>query len=231
MHLIMANARIASRPPTLATALWEACLRADPAAVSDVLHKRGLHAQAMRADIQGLALDTPVLGIARTMASRPLAGSPDPEREYGLLFDAIDGLEPGDVLVTDEMGCCVWGELCCERAINRCANGVVIDGYYRDAVRVHACGFPVFSRGRHLSDMLYHREIVGINDPVTCGGVLCHPGDLVLGGADGVVVVPRELIDATLLDAHAKNETESSVREALRSGSSAGEVYQRYGVL
>ena len=227
----MAVAFAPTRPDAIAESLWNACLTADPCAVSDVLHKHGLHAQTMRAEIQGLSLSTRIAGTVRTMASRPLAGEPDPQREYGLLFDAIDGLAAGEVLVTDEMGCCVWGELCCERALNRRANGTIVDGYYRDAVRVIASGLPVFSRGRHMSDLLYHREITAIDEAVVCGGVACHPGDLVLGGADGVVVVPQALVGVVILEAVAKSDTEDKVREALRGGVSASEAYERFGVL
>ncbi len=98
----------------------------NPSAVSDILHARGLHDQVMRHDIQALDPAMRLRGIARTMASRPLVDAPAPGREYELLFAAIDGLRAGEVLVTDETDCCVWGELCAEAAMRRGGNGVVI---------------------------------------------------------------------------------------------------------
>ena len=167
-----------TRPESIDPALWAMCLEVDTACVSDVLNARGIANKALRPGIRSVTGDARVVGIARTMRSRPREMPPDPGREYGLLFEAIDGLQPGGVLVTDEMGCCVWGELCCERALVRGANVTVIDGYHRDTVRVAASGLPVFSRGGHPSDMLYHRDIVAIDQPVHCGGVFVTPGNM-----------------------------------------------------
>ncbi|OWT56767.1 RraA family protein [Candidimonas nitroreducens] len=210
--------------------LWELCLSVDPCAVSDVLNKRGVRQRTMDAGLQGIAPGLRTVGVVRTMSSRPLEQAPDPSKEYGLLFEAIDQLSPGEVLLTDTLGCCVWGELCTERARRRGGNGVVIDGYYRDSDRVLASGYPVFARGRHMSDMLYHREIVALNQPVLCAGVYCAPGDLVLGASDGVVVVPAKMIDSVVREAATKASAEDKVRAALATGASAADTYRSYGV-
>lgn len=210
--------------------LWQLCLSVDPCAVSDVLNKYGFSQRTMRADLQGIAPGMKTAGIIRTMSSRPREQAPDPSKEYGLLFEAIDQLSSGEVLVTDTVDCCVWGELCAERAKRRNSNGVIIDGYYRDAERVLASGYPVFARGRHMSDLLYHREIIAINQAVSCAGVYCEPGDLALGGADGVVVIPGKMIELVIREAADKSLTEDQVRTALAAGASAAETYKSYGV-
>ncbi len=203
----------------------------NPSAVSDILDARGLHQQVMRADIQALADGMRLAGLARTMASGPATASPEPGREYELLFGAIDGLRRGEVLVTDRTDSCTWGELCAEGAIRRGGNGAVIDGYTRDAGDISAIGFPLFCRGRHMSDLLYHRTITDLDVPVVCGDVLVNPGDLVLGAADGVVVVPGALIEDVVAEAYGKSQTENKVRKALREGMSVGEAYRRFGVM
>jgi 4-hydroxy-4-methyl-2-oxoglutarate aldolase len=200
-------------------------------AVSDILHARGLHRHVMRHDIQALDPAMRVCGIARTMLSQPRVDVPEPGREYELLFAAIDGLRPGGVLVTDQTDCCVWGELCSEAAMRRGGNGVVIDGFTRDSAEIRSMGFPVFCRGRHMSDMLYHRTITALNQPLICGDVSVSPGDLVLGAEDGILVVPQAYIDEVVREAHEKSLTESRVRVALRDGMSAGEAYRRFGVM
>jgi regulator of RNase E activity RraA len=215
----------------IAAETWRKVCTLEPAPISDILHARGLHRQVLRNDIRPLELGSGVVGLARTMASRPLIGEPQPGHEYELLFSAIDGLAPGEVLVTDEMDCCVWGELCAEASIRRGGNGAVIDGFARDAAMVRRLGFPTFCRGRHMSDMLYHRAITAINEPVLCGGVAVRPGDLILGGEDGVVVVPAALIEEVVAEAYTKSQEESKVRKALREGMSAGEAYKRFGVM
>lgn len=210
---------------------WSRVGTLNPSAVSDILHARGFHNQVMRADIQALGPGMRMCGIARTMASRPLTKAPEPGREYELLFGAIDGLAPGEVLVTDRMDCCVWGELCAEAAMRRKGNGAVIDGYTRDSADICKIGFPLFCRGRHMSDLLYHRTITALNEPVVCGDVAVHPGDLLLGAEDGMLAVPAAVIEAVVAEAYEKSQTESKVRMALRKGMSAGEAYRQFGVM
>lgn len=219
-----------SRPASISEDLWPQILAADTALVSDVLNGMGVYNRAMRAGIGAIAQGQRIAGTARTMSSRVRTTAPDPGKEYALLFEAIDGLAAGQILVTDEMGCCVWGELCCERAQMRQANGTVIDGYHRDTRRVMATGFAVFSRGAHPSDMLYHRDIAAVNEPVECGGVLVAPGDLVIADEDGIVVVPHGLIDEVVRACARKAALETGVREALRLGSSAAQAFEKFGV-
>jgi regulator of RNase E activity RraA len=216
---------------TLRPETWEKALAVKPAPVSDILHARGLHLQVMQYDIQPLDASMRLIGVARTMLSRPLVGMPAAGREYELLFDAIDTLQRGEILVTDEMNCCVWGELCSEVAAKKGSNGIVIDGFTRDVDDIKALGFPVYCRGHHMSDMLYHRVITGVNEPTICGGVSVWPGDLILGSTDGVVVVPVAVIEEVIEEAYAKSLTESVVRKALREGMSASDAYKKYGTL
>lgn len=210
---------------------WTKLNSINPSAVSDILHKRNLHNHVMRADIQALDCNMRICGIARTITTRPREGAPEPGREYELLFAAIDGLRNGEVLVTNRADCCVWGELCSEAAMRRGGNGIVIDGFTRDSADIRKIGFPLFGRGRHMSDMLYHRTIGALDEPVTCGDVLVHPGDLVLGAEDGVLIVPALLFDEVVSEAYEKSQTESQVRIALRGGMPAGEAYSRFGVM
>jgi 4-hydroxy-4-methyl-2-oxoglutarate aldolase len=222
-----------SRPAAAALKFepWSRVKRLNPSLVSDVLHARGMHNHVMRADIQALAPSMRLFGIARTMTSQPLTRAPEPGREYELLFSAIDGLSAGEVLVTDRMDCCVWGELCSEAAMRREGNGAIIDGFTRDSAEICNIHFPLFCRGRHMSDMLYHRTITAINEPIVCGDVDVHPGDLVLGAEDGALVVPANIINDVIIEAYEKSKQESKVRTALRKGMSASEAYRRFGVL
>jgi 4-hydroxy-4-methyl-2-oxoglutarate aldolase len=219
-------------PLALKPEIWDKLRQGvNVSAVSDIMHGRGLHNQVMRYDIQALDSSTSICGLARTMSSEPRVNAPDPGREYELLFAAIDGINPGEVLVTDRADCCVWGELCAEAAMRRGGNGTVIDGFTRDSAEIRRLGFPLFCRGRHMSDLLYHRTIIALNQPVLCGDVRVHPGDLILGGEDGILAVPKDHIDAVIDEAYAKSQTESKVRTALREGMSAGEAYRRFGVM
>jgi regulator of RNase E activity RraA len=219
-----------SRPASITAELWQLVLAADTAVVSDVLNGIGVRNKALRAGIVPIAPGLRIAGTARTMKSAPCSTAATPDKEYELLFEAIDGLAAGQVLITDTMDCCVWGELCCERAQLRSSNGAVIDGYHRDTRRVIASGFPVFSLGAHPSDMLYHREIIAIDEPVVCRGVEVVPSDLIIADEDGVVVVPGGKIEEVMRACVHKAGLETQVREALRAGSSAAQAFEKFGV-
>jgi regulator of RNase E activity RraA len=88
--------------------------------------------------------------------------------------------------------------------------GVVLDGACRDTDEIRALGFPVYAVGANPNGPT--KGVPGrIGWPISCGGVAVNPGDLVVGDADGVVVVEREKV-ASLLDAAAKKVDEERAR-------------------
>jgi 4-hydroxy-4-methyl-2-oxoglutarate aldolase len=105
---------------------------------------------------------------------------------------ALDLATDGDVLVVDWRGhtasCGAGAQVLAEPA-RRGMRGVVIDGAWRDGEDLQAAGLPVFARCRSPFSPAKHRP-GEINVPVACGGVVVHPGDLVLADGEGVAVVP-----------------------------------------
>jgi regulator of RNase E activity RraA len=95
--------------------------------------------------------------------------------------------------------------------------GVVVDGAVRDTLEIEEMGFPVFSVGSNPNGPT--KNVPGrIGHPVTVGGVTVHPGDLVVGDADGVTIVERAQV-AALLPAAAKKVADESARiAAIRNG-------------
>lgn len=81
--------------------------------------------------------------------------------------------------------------------------GMVIDGYCRDKQGCIEMNFPVYSKGQ-LQRGVLKKELGEINGEIQCGGVQVCPGDLVVGGADGVTVVPRDRIEEVLVKAEEK---------------------------
>ncbi len=89
--------------------------------------------------------------------------------------------------------------------------GIVIDGLVRDRKGFSEMGFPVFSRGFQQRGPLK----IGpgkINTAIECAGVSVNPGDLVVGDADGVTIVPRDRIEEVLQKAEEKEEYEKKRR-------------------
>lgn len=104
-------------------------------------------------------------------------------------------VRPGDVVVVDRGGDtehAVIGEIRALRHLQMGVEGWVVDGAVCDAVAIEDMGFPTFSRT--ISALVAKRLGVqgDINVPVTCGRVVVNPGDLIVGDADGVVVLSRE---------------------------------------
>ena len=81
--------------------------------------------------------------------------------------------------------------------------GIVIDGYTRDKEGCSELGFPVYSMGSMPRGPIKKNE-GNINTTITCAGVKVAPGDLVVGDADGVCVIPREYINIVLEEAEKK---------------------------
>ena len=81
--------------------------------------------------------------------------------------------------------------------------GIVIDGYTRDRQGCIEMNYPVYSKGQMQAGPIKKSEGT-INGPILCGGVHVNPGDLVVGGADGVTVVPRERLEEVLAKAEEK---------------------------
>ena len=127
-----------------------------------------------------------LLGSAFTVRTRP--------GDNLIVHKALDMLRPGDVLVVDAGGDttnAIFGEIMTRIAIRNGATGIVVDGAIRDAATFSETGFPCFARGAtHRGP--YKDGPGEINVPITVGGAIVRPGDVVFGDADGVVVVPLE---------------------------------------
>lgn len=119
--------------------------------------------------------------------------------------------KPGYVMVVDGKGYTqrpYFGDLVAGAAKAVGFEGIVIDGYTRDRAGCISLDFPVFSKGLMQRGVL--KQTMGdINVPINCGGIKVTPGDLVVGGADGVTVVPKEHIETVLQKAEEKQEYET----------------------
>jgi regulator of RNase E activity RraA len=113
-----------------------------------------------------------------------------------MVHKALDIARPGDVIVVDTSNSsmtAVLGDLISTKARHRRIAGFVVDGLVRDLPAIQALGdFPVFARGLTPIGPL-HRGPGEINYPISAGGIVVHPGDIIVGDVNGVVVVPQEI--------------------------------------
>jgi 4-hydroxy-4-methyl-2-oxoglutarate aldolase len=197
------------------------------AAIADVLDRHELWHQVM-ADILPLTLDMRVAGVAFTALGRP-ERSVDPSIRLGA--DMIDRMSPGEVVVfdcSDDRTVGHWGELLSNGAIQRGVAGAVVDGGIRDTAAIKELGFPIFHRYRTARDGTGRWNVVDLQIPIVCGGVLVHPGDFIVGDADGVIVVPKDLAQTVLLEAEQTLELENEIRGRIRAGEKVGDLYRTY---
>jgi regulator of RNase E activity RraA len=153
---------------------------------------------------------------------------------YELEIRLIDDLEADDVVVLacgDSGRIAPWGELLTTACIARKAAGCVTDGLVRDVRQIVELQFPVFHGGIGPLDSKGRGRVAEIEVPVVCAGVLVRPQDLVVGDADGVVVIPREVEEQVLALALEKVTGENETRDALLRGESLASVFQRFGIL
>ena len=204
------------------------------AVLSDVLDELGFRAQALPPSIRPLDDTRNMVGVARTGLYREIFEVRAGENPYELEIALVDDLKPDDVAV---FGCggstriAPWGELLSTAARARGAAGCLTDGYVRDVRQIRQLGFPVFHGGIAPLDSKGRGKVADIDVPIECGGVRVLPGDLVVGDADGVVVVPRA-VEADVLDrAFAKVSGENRTREELERGAKLADVFARHGIL
>jgi regulator of RNase E activity RraA len=138
-----------------------------------------------------------------------------------MVHKSLDVAEPGDVIVIDTSGSnmgAVLGDLVSTKARHRGAAGFVVDGLIRDLPGIRALGdFPVFARGVTPIGPL-HRGPGEINYPISAGGIVVNPGDLIVGDLNGVVVVPREIASEVLERLNAQSRTEADYQAAVARG-------------
>ena len=204
------------------------------AVLSDVLDELGFREQAMAPSIRPLDEALMLVGFARTGLYREVFRVVPDENPYELEIALIDDLKPDEVAV---FGCCgscriaPWGELLSTASRARGAAGCVTDGFVRDIRAIRTLGFPVFHGGIAPLDSKGRGKVAEIDTPIRCGGVAVSTGDLVVGDADGVVVVPQAVEDEALRRAFQKVTGENNTRDELAAGAKLADVFAKYRVL
>jgi 4-hydroxy-4-methyl-2-oxoglutarate aldolase len=144
-----------------------------------------------------------------------------------MIHAAIAVVQPGDVLVvatTSESTDGMFGELLAESCRAHGVAGLVIDAGVRDTVEIAALNFPIWSKAVSAQGTM--KTIPGsVNVPVVCAGASVAPGDVIVGDADGVVVVPRETAAVVVAAADQRLQKEARTREQLKAGVLGLDIY------
>lgn len=209
------------------------------AVIGDVMDTLGLLHQFLPPQIQPLDPGMVVVGRAMTVleADYPAAAeashNPLSTRPFGLMLEALDDLQPGEVYVCGGASptYALWGELMSTRALHCGAVGAVVNGYSRDTRGILRLGFPTFSWGRYAQDQGARGKVIDYRCPITLGPVRIEPGDILFGDLDGVCVVPRAAEQEILRLALEKARGEKTVQREIQAGMTSAEAFRRYGIM
>jgi 4-hydroxy-4-methyl-2-oxoglutarate aldolase len=213
-------------------ALIERLARLYPAVVADCLDRLGVRMQVLEPHIRPLYADAKVAGYAATVQCVEVEAVPEDRADwYRGEMNAVDALQPGDVMVVSTCRGSYWGELLATASRYRGARGLVADAYTRDTLALMEMRFPTFSAGIHCADSLGRIDVDAVGVPISCGGVEVGQGDLVLGDNDGVVIIPASLGAEVIGLAEGKASGENLVRAKLAEGMTVSEAFRIYGVI
>src|SRR5580704_12525613 len=195
------------------------------ATLTTALFKRGFHHQMIQ-DVHPLNPQSlPMVGEAVTLRYIPAREDLNkitvfedrnhPQRK------SIDECPPGAVFVIDsrkDARAASAGGILVTRLMMRGAAGIVTDGGFRDSAEIAGLDFPAFhSRPSAPTNLTLHQAIE-INGPIGCGDAPVFPGDVIVGDADGVIVLPAELTDEIASEAFEMTAFEDFVSEEVRKG-------------
>jgi 4-hydroxy-4-methyl-2-oxoglutarate aldolase len=192
-----------------------------PATIHEAQGRRG----ALSSRLKPVDYRMKLCGPAFTVKSSP--------RDNIMLQLAINYAKPGDIIVVsageyEEAGS--FGDVLANACLAKGIGGLVTDTGVRDTLQLRELGFPVFSLSTCIKGTV--KETLGTtNDSIIVGGEIINPGDVIVGDADGLVVVRRhEVADAAKLS-QAREDAEAGFIEAYKAGTSVIEVSKLEEVL
>lgn len=195
----MSNLKMAEYPELLSDEIIERASKLSSALLCDGMKGIGIPFDgAMQAEIMPVDISMKVVGTACTVNTDSGDNFP--------IHVALYTAKPGYVMVIDGKGHKdhpYFGDLMMSTAKAVGLKGMIVDGYVRDREGAIELGLPIFSKG-FIQRGPIKKNPGEINYSIVCGGVVVNPGDLILGDADGVTVVPKDIIEEILVKAEEK---------------------------
>ncbi|KOF14014.1 S-adenosylmethionine: 2-demethylmenaquinone methyltransferase [Ensifer adhaerens] len=215
----MSHIKQVSKRPTAAEV--EAVAKFSPATIHEAQGRRG----ALSSRIKPVDYRMKLCGPAFTVRCAP--------RDNIMLQLAINYAKPGDIIVVsageyEEAGS--FGDVLANACLAKGIGGLVTDSGVRDTLQLRDLGFPVFSLSVCIKGTV-KETLTATNEPVVVGGELIHPGDIIVGDADGLVVVRREEAHEVARLSEAREAAEAEYIAAYKAGKSVIEVSNLEAVL
>lgn len=202
------------------------------ATLATALYKRGLRNQFIQ-DVKPLNPSLPTMvGEAFTLRYMPAREDLNPitvfQNPEHPQRKAVEICPPGAVLVMDsrkDARAASAGSILISRLMVRGVAGVVTDGGFRDAGEIAQLKMPAFHNRPSAPTNLTLHQAIDINVPIGCGDAPVFPGDVIVGDADGVMVIPAEIADEIATEAVEMTAFEDFVTEQVLAGRSIRGLY------
>jgi 4-hydroxy-4-methyl-2-oxoglutarate aldolase len=204
------------------------------AVISDAVDALGLPNTVLDPGVRLLS-GKPLVGRARTISrikAPPNATQPEIDPSLGMgTQKLIDSCQSGDVVVIaaeDNLDFAMWGDNMGVRASSLGVRGVVTDGAVRDLDEMPKLGLSVYARGTTPKQAFRRMLTLTIDQPIVCGGVMVRSGDVVIGDADGVVVVPHARAAEVAAKAREIHGVEATMQDFIRAGNSLVSAVEKF---
>ncbi len=201
------------------------------ATICTALFKRGLRNQMIQG-VLPLGKTGSMVGEAFTLRYMPAREDRNPvsvfQNPEHPQRKAVEDCPPGAVMVIDsrkDARAASAGSILVTRMMVRGCAGIVTDGGFRDSPEIAEMPFPTYHTRPSAPTNLTVHEAIGINEPIACGDAPIFPGDVIVGDAEGVVVVPAEIAEEIADEAVEMTAYEDFVIEEVKSGKSIIGLY------
>lgn len=199
------------------------------ASVADAVDKVAGKSGLLNPDIRPRINENKIVGPAVTVLEGPTDEFVPPQHA----LDAIDDADAGSVIVISTNGkvdVAIWGGLMAAGAVANKHEAAVLDGGIRDIVEIRRdYDFPVYSRTVCPGTTLGRAKTLASDIEVDMGGVIVHPGDIIVGDVDGVVAVPRAYAEEVLKMAQDIDAREAEQAKLIIESGSLKEGLAKYG--
>ncbi len=196
-------------------------------AVDQITGKRGYMSHDMRPRV-GMSF----VGRATTALLKPAtpeqATAALSARDSVAMIDAAKPGEVGIIVIAESLDLAGMGGLMATAAKARGMAGIILDGGVRDLAEIRSLGLPVFARSVSPGSSVGRWASVAKDIEVDCAGIKVKPGDIIVAGEDGVVVVPREMEAAILKRSQEIDDRETKMVPFIKQFKSLGETVKKF---
>lgn len=205
---------INERGPETSTELIEMLKAVEPATVGHFRH-HGFMDPSIRPVLKGAKMVGPAVTVKT------------PGADSTVVHKVMEIVQPGDVIIVDRCGDTIhacWGGVVTLTAHLKKVAGGIVDGPVTDVEEIEELDFPLYSKGISAITTKLLNFGGEINTVVQCGGVIVHPGDLIVADSNGVLVFPPEEARSVAEKALSMQKNEAELIKKLKSGKSLPEL-------